>query len=506
MKKPYLNIEKVKDVILVVLFLMTILLIYFFWRNDSFDIIFQLPDERIASEMEYKTPAPSLSQIIQPEEISVCFGNTGTYTKISLDNNVKLWQSAINQLRQFGKSETIFVEEITKEIYEEILNNRSIEYRFAYDIPFTQFLEYEKVKKYQSLEAISGMGSLAYFDGSKESIVIHQYKDDKYYRLASNNKEFSAFSNIIDEIEASNYIPYYPSKSYFGQSTNNSTLIPLSFQSNLQPFPYQLENKNNSNHNEKLKELSESFFGESFDFVRRMVDSKGAVIYMYGYGQKVFTMNIDGSFEYKEEENNSSEMNLGFYEALDTAVQFVANRGSWQSLNGAKLTPYLKNVKIIEKEKKKIYQFSFDMLLNNHRIYYQKGEAIFVEIHGSQVVHYKRNIIDFDNSMLNNLENAVYQETFPAVNVPAVNYIYLKNLLEKQNVNEQKNAERNYYLQKMTFEQVAAQIKGMEVGYIRLMNEKDEFILKPAWIIRMEQMDVYFDLYNQAEPIGYSIR
>ncbi|WP_324825639.1 two-component system activity regulator YycH [Sinanaerobacter sp. ZZT-01] len=504
MKKPFLiNIEKIKDIILVVLFFITILLIYFFWRNNSFDIVFQLPSDPITSTMNYNTPPPSISQLIQPEEISVCFGSSGTYTKVSLEDRSNLWNSAINQLRQFGKSETVFVEEITKEKYEEILNYRSIEYRFAYDIPFSEFLKYEDIKKYQSLEGIFGMGSLAYFDGSKESIVIHQYKDDKYYRLASNNKEFSTFSDMIDEIESSDYITYYPSNIIFGLKTNSNTLIPLSIQSNLQPFPYQLENKHNK---EKLKELSASFFGESYDFVRKMVDSKGAVINMYGYGQKVFTMNTDGSFEYKEEENESSGTSLGFYEALETAVKFVANRGGWQSLNGAELTPYLKDVIVTEKDKNKTYEFSFGMLLNGHKIYYQEGEPLFVEIKGSQVIRYKRNMIDFDNSMMNNLKNAVYQEVFPAVNVPAgANYIYLKNLLESQAAAE-KVEEKNSHLKEMTFEQIAKEIEGMEVGYIRTMNEEDEFILRPAWIIEMKKMDAYFDLYNQAEPIGYSIK
>ncbi len=502
MKKPYLiTIEKIKDAILVVLFFITILLIYFFWRNASFDIVFQLPNDPLASEMEYKSPPPSLSQLLQPEEISVCFGSSGTYTKIGLEDNVNLWQSAINQLREFGKSETIFVEEISKEKYEEILKYRSIEYRFAYDIPFTEFLKYEDIKKYQSMEGISGMGSLAYFDGSKESIVIHQYKGDKYYRLASNNKEFSAFSSIIDEIESSGYDPYYTSQTIFGLKENNSTLIPVSLQANLQPFPYQLENKHNK---ERLNELSASFFGESLDFIRRMVDSKGAVIYMYGYGQKVFTMNKDGSFEYKEEENENSD-NLGFYESLNAAVQFISNRGGWKSLNGAELTPYLKSVTIMEKDKKKTYQFTFGVSLNNHRLYYQKGDPLFIEIRGNQVTRYKRNMIDFDNNMLNNLEKSPYQETFPAVNVPAVNYEYLKKTLK--NISDStKNVEEKKYYNGMTFEEMAEKIEKMEVGYIRIMEDEDDFTLKPVWVIKTKEMNLYFDLYDQAEPVTYSMQ
>lgn len=506
-KPNFKNIEKAKDILLVVLFLMTILLLYFFWRNDSFDTIFKLPKEQIAAEMEYKTPLPSISQIVQPEEISVCFGNTKPYTKVCLENNVTLWQSAIHQLKEFGKSETILVEEITKQQYQEIMKYRSVEFRFSYDIPFVEFLEHEKIKKYQNVEAILGMGTLAYSDGSKESIFIYQYKDDKYYRLVSNSKEFNGFSKIIDEIEASDYVTYHPSAKYFGINTNESTLIPVTLQSNLEAFSYQPENKGNENQKEKLKELSGSFFGESLDFVRRIVDSKGAVIYMYGYGQKVFTINTDGTFEYKEVESEVNNTNLGFYDALDTTLHFVANRGGWQSLNGARLTPYLKTAKIIEKDKKKEYIFTFGVLLNNHRIYYQKGgDPIVIQVYGNQVIHYKRNMIDFDNSLLDNMENVPYKETFPAVNVPAVNLEYLKDLIEKQEGDMPKNADRNFYLQQITFDQIAEQIEGMEACYVRIMDEEESPKLQPAWILKMKQMDVYFDLYNQAEPIGYTYR
>ena len=38
-----------------------------------------------------------------------------------------------------------------------------------------------------------------------------------------------------------------------------------------------------------IKEFSQKFFGQSFDFVRRIEESNGTLIYMYGYGQKVLT-------------------------------------------------------------------------------------------------------------------------------------------------------------------------------------------------------------------------
>lgn len=503
-KPSVTNIEKMKNVLLVVLFLMTILLLYFFWINDSMETIFKVSDERLASEFEYKTPL--ISQVVQPAEISVCFGNSDSYTKVPLEDTVRLWQSAINEFREFAKSDSILVEEITAEQYQEIMKYRSVQFRFDYDIPFNEFLEFENISLYQNLQPISGMNTLAYSDGIKENIFIYQKKENKYYRLVSNSKEFHGFSKIIEEIEDSDYITYYSSGTYFGIDKINLALIPLTLQTNLQEFSYELENKTNANNKEKLKKLSESFFGESFDFIRRIADSQGAIIYMYGYGEKVFSINMDGTFEYKEEKNVNNNVQLGFYDALDISLQFVASRGGWESLNGAKLTPYLRSAKIVEKDKKKVYLFTFGMQLNNHRIYYQEGEPIEIEIYGNQVIRYKRNMIDFDNSILKQLSNADYQEAFPAVNVPAVNYEYLKNLLEKQKMTQSKN-EEDLTLKAMTFDDVAAEMQGMEVGYLKTIDfEERKLRLQPVWILKMKKVDVYFDLYDTAEPIGYTYR
>ena len=51
------------------------------------------------------------------------------------------------------------------------------------------------------------------------------------------------------------------------------------------------------------------------------------------------------------------------------------------------------------------------------------------------------------------------------------------------------------------FEAVASAINNMQIGYVRMADNETTDIY-PSWIVSINDIDVYFDLYN-AEPIGY---
>ena len=67
--------EKIKNVVLVVLFLFTILLLYFFWKDEELKE-FSLADLRFSDEKENVI---AINDITVPSHIDICFGNE-TYT------------------------------------------------------------------------------------------------------------------------------------------------------------------------------------------------------------------------------------------------------------------------------------------------------------------------------------------------------------------------------------------------------------------------------------------
>ena len=107
--------EKIKNVVLVVLFLFTILLLYFFWKDEELKE-FSLADLRFSDEKENVI---AINDITVPSHIDICFGNE-TYTKISA-NKESYWDgsdmSVFAAVKAVISSQDTYTEEITKEQY-----------------------------------------------------------------------------------------------------------------------------------------------------------------------------------------------------------------------------------------------------------------------------------------------------------------------------------------------------------------------------------------------------
>ena len=492
MSKPIV-IEKAKNFIIVVLFLSTVLLLYFFWGNISFD------------DLKH-TAIPAVGEVteipdIKPDRIIVNFGSAN-YTVIQAGQGDIWYNQAktggddmVKEIDLFGQVENVYAEEITYAKYQEVMKYRSIWAEFNYDIPITDFCLNFNIKDPQSfgsIETISAVGYSPASDELRKSLFIKDGKNQKYYRLTADENN-TQFGELIDTIESEGYNTYYPISTYMGVKDNN-TLIPLTLESKMRKLPFRQYIY--SYQTEKINEMAEQYFGGNFDFVRNITEEKGTVIYMYGYGQIVLIVNTDGSVEYKEEQTGENS-GQSFLDALHTAVQFVADHGSWGSLEGAKMTPYLKDV-VLNPNKVAGYQFIFGLELNGNRLYYEQGEPITVNVTKGQVTYYKRDWIDFEQKDLDDTKNDPMKETFSSVDLITQNYQYIYNIILQAGVVE------STINQNAMFEEVASLVDNMQIGYVKLTGGKSTE-LQPAWIVTIRNINIYFNLYN-AEPIGYTIK
>jgi regulatory protein YycH of two-component signal transduction system YycFG len=321
MGKPK-QIEAIKNVILVVLFFSTMLLLYFFWENpmvESFNISRMIGEDEIAE-------APSIQDVTRPQETVVHLGG-GIYTKLN-EGEYDAWNQFILACNQFGKDESLVVEEIAKEQYNKIMEFRSIQYDFQYDIPFSSLCSLYQMTKVQSFDQIETASVMGYSTGSPESLFVYDGRNNKYYRLVSEVQE-TGLNNMITQIETGGYVTYYSIGTLVG--TTNQNVLPLSIETNLGEVPYSPEL--DIRKEEGIIEFAQTFFGESFDFIRRIEESKGSIIYMYGYGERILTINADGSIEYKERMNSSGSQQ-DYFASLEAALQFVASHGTWETFDG----------------------------------------------------------------------------------------------------------------------------------------------------------------------------
>lgn len=470
-------IEKAKNVLLVVLFFTTILLLYLIWAPENYNR-FSLP--AILSQKE-QAQIPEIERTLLPDKIVYSYGD-GSFKLLNKEPQ-DIFSFAVEQLKTLNEETNKLVSEITAAQFKEgIEQYKSAYISFNYGIPFKELCLRYHIQSTAELDSIGSINLVAFSEADKKSIFIYDADVDKYYRILS-SKENTAVKDLFEIIVEENPIVYYRVGTILGGK--NNALIPLILTSKLSPIQYKEESEEVSESIRKA--LAESLFGENFDFVRRITDHFGNVTYMYGYGQKIFSSTVDGILEYKNEVIEGVQG--GFFGDLETALSFVAAHGTWDSLDGQEIEFYLADAQKISKDKKNGYQFSFGSFILGEKVFYENGFSIEIKILDGQVSYYKRNVISSYVGQTFNQNPELAQD--PA-NVIAQNYNHIYNVMTSNTlaINEEK-----------AFIYVTDSISSVETGLVRIENDRT---LQPAWIIHMDNgSSFYFSLY-EARPIGLS--
>lgn len=468
------RIEKIKDIILVVLFFSAILLLYFFWENQLLRN-FQLAD--IVNSEDYKTV--SLDEVIVPDSIYASSGN-GVYVKVYGDKR-SFWKRGISEIQKFGEASGIFVGEITKQQYLEAMSGYvSLQFDLGYEVPFSQFCDYYRIQKNQSFDAVEAVSVIAYSSASSESLFIVQEQKGKYYRLVA-DRDYTGLRDLAKEITQSAEASYYPISELMG--VENTTMIPWEATVSYEPLDWQTELQRGEK--EDVIRLAQSFFGENFDFIRRMVDTKGNVTYMYGYGQKTFITYVNGGFEYKEETGNASGGDTSFYGSLDTALQYISAHGSWMTFDGEPVMLFLSRAKSLEGDsKKKGYRFEFGLMAGDYPVYYDQAVPLAVEVVNGQVSYYHRNLVQY------NVPTEPKEEVQTSIaNILASNY---RKIYQLMGVKEERASEDE------RFNQVISSITDARLGYFcsRIQAESTgRQEMRPAWVVTIDhRLRVFLDV------------
>ena len=471
MSKSAKLVENIKSVMLVVLLLFTILLLYFFWGSSPF--------KTLTEGDRPQAQAVSAIDMIQPDHIDVCLGGDA-YTVTENKFGV-----IMDCFKEFSASKTLSIEEISKSGYDEVMKLPSIRAVFDYYVPFSAICDIYGIDKIPGADAVSAVSELGYAAGYDDSLFISDKRSGKYFRIAGSAG--GAFTVLKDEIEAAKNggFTYFTVGTYVGGEVKNNALCPVSFESDAHDIPYSPEDF--SAHQEKLNEIIKGFFSGNFDFVRRIEEEGGTVIYMYGYGKTVVIARSDGTLEFKGEDDEKAATQLKYLEAFDKAGAFIAAHGAFDTLDGAKCAPYLKEV-VTDPDGKKGFRFIFGMKINGRNVYYQDGAPVIVDVTNGKVTYFKRSLIDVGQATA---VKSGSREVYSAINLLAVNNEYIRNALAEAGVTDAAG---------ITFDEIAAMTSRFDSGYVRADKDKGE--LKAAWIVMIGGLEFYFGL-DDGTPIGY---
>ena len=468
------RIELFKNGLLVVLFLSTILLLYLLW-NSGAGIDIRVGD--IIPIARNEAPVPETESVIRPEYIA--FGYSDYSYKLAEGDLTGLQSEAFALIRDALSEGAASITEISEAQYTGITGRySSVKIGLCVDFPGRAFAREMGFPQSDLFASVPHVSEIAFSELSKESIFLHDDRADKYYRIVL--ADGTSFVEILRSKAETGADIYYAAGTILGGGSK--ALMPITSESNLVEITY--ENEYEEGGREQRVNMAEAVFGENFDFVRRMTDSFGNITYMYGYGQKVLTANIDGSFSYSSEDEGAESSD--YFDDLKTAMSFAADCGGWiYSGSGSGLM--LSSVKESNTGRRSVRTFDFVQYSGGNEICLEAGPALSVTVVNGVVTNLSRNVAILSPASTASSKSPVSD----AANVIAENCNHIYNVING-NVLAAATDE--------AFEFAADAVEEIGIAYFR--SSKDN-VMKPCWKIKAAGTTFCFDLFT-ALPLGFT--
>ncbi|QZY55149.1 two-component system activity regulator YycH [Crassaminicella profunda] len=471
--------ENFKTILLTMLFILSVALNQQLWERISLTKI--IPSIRQTETIEVKSQGniDNISDILSPQSFCINFGG-GLHTLIYADG-YGMWNGTLQTLKDEIHKEDIKVEQINKDLWEEARKFRSIEMKFGYNMPVN--LLREIIEEEERIDKVEAFDSILISSKDDTSIYMANQAEGNYYIIKSKQTN-NPVLNIIKNIEENGYDAYYATQDIY--PVENKNLMPIELNDDIHEV--KVVQEIDPTNEGQVESFAGTFFGENLDFVRKIRETSGSVIFMYGYGQKELKIDDLGVLQYIEKiDPEKSSKNISSEDALKIALRFINDHGSW-----ANTDVYLKNVEVTQKNR---YIFSFGYRINGLPVYYKTenkqkmmDEAVQVEVLGEQVVYYKR-FLKREKIAIKLLEKQENMTVLSAPQILDMNFSFIKGdflrTIDKDVTMDQEDIS----------EKVLSSIRQVEIGYYnRLAQEPNKLI--PIWIIKTDNMIYYFDGYN----------
>jgi hypothetical protein len=464
--------ETIKSIVIVVLTLSTILLLYVFWKDLSFNqLSFSEIDLDFGFGDEEEMPAERLVEdIALPSAIIIGTGEGDYFVKTDtkeLYGSPEDPSSLVSVICGFGKGEELFIEEISEEQYKEAYKYKSVRAVFNYLVPILDYYKFKGEKAFSGVEDVSNLSEIGFSEVAKDSVLAYDAQQNRYFRIVTGETGSDWMDTFFAAHDFSEEASYYPLEAFLGEGNGTDVMVPMYMESDMTVREASLGR-------DPAADLirAKAFFGKTFDFVRKIEEAGGKVIYMYGYGETTLILAEDGSIEYKAGE--SGRQTLNYFEALDTAIKFI-DRHEPVPTGGAVLPGIRLEKSSIDDSGYKTYRFEFSQMVGGEEIFFKDGPSVVVEVSGGVVSYFyaKRPFVAEPSADAKQAKEPV----FAAINTIAANYESIAQMLGEE----------------LTMEEVAQRLTSVKYGYLC-----EEGALSPVWEIKAAGLNesLYFDLYT----------
>lgn len=383
-----------KSLLLVMLTISAILMTKSVFVVDSF--------EEPYSKEEYVIK--DLLKLIKPQNYSINFGDS--FIKIYSDEQEhiairdeynKIFNNFINS------SNDILIEETSMLNWQDQTKRKSIRVDYPFSISLKILLELYGIKPEmtESSESIS-VSSILFLVNNPNIIYIKDDSNYKYYRIPGENVENFAevlYDSLFDISEKPNEYRMLESRfklvnedvgalNKYGLDQPNLLLTPITLATEYPKYEMASEIDVKDSPTKLIEAYAKEIFANDMSFVKKSVYYDNSTIYIYGYGEKVFKVNSDGSLEYLVKANaNTLPSAIEFVDGLNKSMNQINKMGVPSD------TIYLSNYSQIKRgdSYETVYNFNYRRYgIPFHSVQSSDGSIIEVKFLNTDLVKAKK--------------------------------------------------------------------------------------------------------------------
>ena len=262
---------------------------------------------------------------------------------------------------------------------EYFIDKKGIEAFFSTPLPANFIKRLLDIKPFDST-VLDGMMVKSYLIVEDQGVCVYlRDNNDKYFLISqdSNQKELTL---TLDKISNSNPILFAELP-----SGNQNLKIEKNIYVSLTPFEMSIYLCKDD---EIVSDRIAAKFFPDFSITRKIEEKDEAVIYTDGQrGLRVYS---DGALEYSFPGVKEQKKSTNFYDALNTAVNFINAHGGWPR------DGFLSSFEVVEYESGSYgYSFSFQMRIDGYPLVMEK-DYITITVEGTQVRNFYRKVPNID--------------------------------------------------------------------------------------------------------------
>lgn len=481
--------EQLKSLTLVALFGLCTILVSQIWSGIS---LTRLKPAMAFSPSAYATE--QISELIYPQSYVINFGG-GSHTAMFSDS-YGIWAAAKPGIVAFFLEKST-ERQITKDQWQEKNGFRSVRFDLPVSIAPELILQLTGAGSSYAGK-ITAIDTLLISATEKEALYVGDKGTGQYYILTGKPKDID-LENRLKALERSAEAEYETVEEHYGIQEilqpsaknpipENTVMVPrfeikhrpiLRIKGELPAFTGTEEAQN------AVRKLADAAFGNQFAFVNRLVDVNGAVVFVYGYGEKTFRIHPNGIMDYQEKPDPvQSTKKADFISALSSSIAFIGRVGGMPE--GLFLSGYEQT------ENKLGYRFFFSYPLEDLPVVSSTDNVqnetplaqapIEIEIQGEQTVFCKRRI----GSVEAQLDVALlWPRVLSLDEIVDKNYERIISVYIRQSGDNVRDSSILY--------RSLQSIRSFRLVYCQ-NNAGDRMI--PAWEIDFDGARIYFDIYD----------